>query len=172
MKNAISIYIVKYFDKIKCYADRPYLVFSELKPETHTYIYLFICFIIYSMAIFNGKTTSSLYYNGPLIILYLAKETKTIAKIPDRWLVRPFFTSSFLFFGVHHFRVRALARACRIVNSHPLYVWYSTPKRTGPFAPATWADYFKIMQKLSVHPKFWSQNQNFLKIRTPLCKIP
>ena len=29
-----NIYI-KYFCKIKCYADRPYLVFSELKPETH-----------------------------------------------------------------------------------------------------------------------------------------
>ena len=32
---------IKYFDKIKCYADRPYLVFSELKPETHTHIYIF-----------------------------------------------------------------------------------------------------------------------------------
>ena len=34
-------FYIKYFDKIKCYADRPYLVFSELKPETHTYIYFF-----------------------------------------------------------------------------------------------------------------------------------
>ena len=31
---------IKYFDKIKCYADRPYLVFSELKPETHIYFLL------------------------------------------------------------------------------------------------------------------------------------
>ena len=29
-------FYVKYFDKIKCYADRPYLVFSKLKPETHS----------------------------------------------------------------------------------------------------------------------------------------
>ena len=28
-------FFVKYFDKIQCYADRPYLVFSELKPEMH-----------------------------------------------------------------------------------------------------------------------------------------
>ena len=33
-------FYTKYFDKIKCYADRPYLVFSELKPETHIYFYL------------------------------------------------------------------------------------------------------------------------------------
>ena len=32
-------FYIKYVDKIKCYADRPYLVFSELKPETHIYIY-------------------------------------------------------------------------------------------------------------------------------------
>ena len=31
---------IKHFDKIKCYAERPYLVFSELKPETYIYIYL------------------------------------------------------------------------------------------------------------------------------------
>ena len=36
-------FYIKCFNKIKCYADRPYLVFSELKPETHcvTCIYLF-----------------------------------------------------------------------------------------------------------------------------------
>ena len=28
---------IKYFDKIQCYADRPYLTFSELKPEPHIY---------------------------------------------------------------------------------------------------------------------------------------
>ena len=28
-------FYIKYFDKIKYYADRPYLAFSELKPETH-----------------------------------------------------------------------------------------------------------------------------------------
>ena len=33
-------FYIKYFDKIKCYADRPYLVFSELKPETHIYLFL------------------------------------------------------------------------------------------------------------------------------------
>ena len=27
----------KYFDKIKCYSDRPYLVYFSLKPETHTW---------------------------------------------------------------------------------------------------------------------------------------
>ena len=33
-------FYTKYFGKIKCYADRPYLVlFSELKPETHIYIF-------------------------------------------------------------------------------------------------------------------------------------
>ena len=32
-------FYIKCFDKIKCYADRPYLVFSELKPETHVYYF-------------------------------------------------------------------------------------------------------------------------------------
>ena len=32
-------FYIKYFDKIKCYADRPYLVFLELKPETHIYFF-------------------------------------------------------------------------------------------------------------------------------------
>ena len=32
-------FYIKYFDKIKCYADRPYLVFSELKPETHMFFF-------------------------------------------------------------------------------------------------------------------------------------
>ena len=32
-------FYIKYFDKIKCYADRPYLFFSELKPESHIYIF-------------------------------------------------------------------------------------------------------------------------------------
>ena len=35
-----SNFYIKYFDKIKCYADRLYLVFSELKPETHIYNFL------------------------------------------------------------------------------------------------------------------------------------
>ena len=35
-----NVYI-KYFDKIKCYANQPYLVFPELKPETHTYFFFF-----------------------------------------------------------------------------------------------------------------------------------
>ena len=33
-------FCIKYFDKIECYADRRYLVFSELKPETHICIFL------------------------------------------------------------------------------------------------------------------------------------
>ena len=33
-------FYIKYFDKIKCYADRLYLVFSELKLK-HTYIFCF-----------------------------------------------------------------------------------------------------------------------------------
>ena len=32
-------FYIKYFDKTKCSADRPYLVFSELKPETHIYFH-------------------------------------------------------------------------------------------------------------------------------------
>ena len=28
-------FYIKYFDKIKCYVDPQYVVFSELKPETH-----------------------------------------------------------------------------------------------------------------------------------------
>ena len=32
-------FYIKHFDKIKCYADRPYLVFSELKPETHIFFF-------------------------------------------------------------------------------------------------------------------------------------
>ena len=37
-------FFIKYFDEIKCYADRPYLVFSELKPETHIYFVLVLQF--------------------------------------------------------------------------------------------------------------------------------
>ena len=33
-------FYIKYFDKIKFYTDRPYLVFSELKPETYIHFYL------------------------------------------------------------------------------------------------------------------------------------
>ena len=32
-------FCIKYFVKIKCYADRPYLVFSELKPEIHIFFF-------------------------------------------------------------------------------------------------------------------------------------
>ena len=32
-------FYIKYFDKIKCYNNQPYLVFSELKPETHIYFF-------------------------------------------------------------------------------------------------------------------------------------
>ena len=32
-------FYIKYFDKIKCFAGRPYLAFSDLKPETHIYIF-------------------------------------------------------------------------------------------------------------------------------------
>ena len=32
-------FYIKYFDKIQCYVNRPYLVFSELKPETHIYFF-------------------------------------------------------------------------------------------------------------------------------------
>ena len=41
-------FYIKYFNKIKCHADRLYLVFSELKPETHIYI---IGFLRYMMLI-------------------------------------------------------------------------------------------------------------------------
>ena len=33
-------FYMKYFDKMKCYADRPYRFFSELKPETHISLFL------------------------------------------------------------------------------------------------------------------------------------
>ena len=34
-------FYIKYFDRIKCYSDQPYLVFfSELKPETNVYFFL------------------------------------------------------------------------------------------------------------------------------------
>ena len=32
--------LIRYFDKIKCYSDRPYLDFFSLTPETHIYIFL------------------------------------------------------------------------------------------------------------------------------------
>ena len=38
LKNAISLYFDKI--KIKCNADQPYLVFSELKPEMYLYFFL------------------------------------------------------------------------------------------------------------------------------------
>ena len=53
-----NFYNVKYFDKIKCYADRPYLVFSEVKPETHTYIYIYIFFFFF----FGLKHDSTAFY--------------------------------------------------------------------------------------------------------------
>ena len=40
-------FYIKYFDKIKCYADRPYLVFSELKPETHILFFFFFFFFFF-----------------------------------------------------------------------------------------------------------------------------
>ena len=33
------VFYIKYFDKIKYNADRPYLVFSELEPKTHIYLF-------------------------------------------------------------------------------------------------------------------------------------
>ena len=32
-------FYIKYFDKIKCYGDLPYLFFSELTAETHIYFF-------------------------------------------------------------------------------------------------------------------------------------
>ena len=32
-------FYIKYLYKIKCYADRPYLCFSKLKPETHIHFF-------------------------------------------------------------------------------------------------------------------------------------
>ena len=46
-------FYIKYFDKIKCYSDRPYLVFSELKPETHIYIF----FGLKQIAVFKIEIT-------------------------------------------------------------------------------------------------------------------
>ena len=49
-------FYIKYFDKIKCYADRPYLVFSELKPQAHKYIFwglIKIFDLIPNMSTFN-----------------------------------------------------------------------------------------------------------------------
>ena len=39
-------FYIKYFNKMKCYADRPYLVFLELKPETHIYIFLALLLLL------------------------------------------------------------------------------------------------------------------------------
>ena len=45
---------IKYFCKIKCHADRPYLVFSELKPEAHTYFFLgLMCKTFFSLTAIN-----------------------------------------------------------------------------------------------------------------------
>ena len=41
-------FCIKYFDKIKCYADRAYLIFLKLKPETHIYFFLALLFGIMS----------------------------------------------------------------------------------------------------------------------------
>ena len=37
--NSLDGALIKYFDKIKCNANRPYLVFSELKPEMCIYFF-------------------------------------------------------------------------------------------------------------------------------------
>ena len=37
-------FYIKCFEKIKCYAGRPYLVFSKLKPETHIFFFFFFFF--------------------------------------------------------------------------------------------------------------------------------
>ena len=55
---------IKYFDKIKCYADRPYLAFSELKPETHIYNFFgLMCYFIKEPLVwllnFAGKSECS-----------------------------------------------------------------------------------------------------------------
>ena len=39
LHNSDISYWIKYFDKIKYYSDRPYLVFFSLKPETHIFFF-------------------------------------------------------------------------------------------------------------------------------------
>ena len=47
-------FYIKYLDKIECYADRPYLVFSELIPETYIYIFLALEWCYYGNKIFRN----------------------------------------------------------------------------------------------------------------------
>ena len=61
LPNSDITYWIKYFDKIKCYTDRPYLVFFSLKPET--YIYFF--FGLSTVEIVNNSVT-------PETLLYLS----------------------------------------------------------------------------------------------------
>ena len=55
-------FYIKYFNKIKCYANQPYLVFSELKPETH----IFFCW----PNLFRAETRST-----HILFLPLQKQT-------------------------------------------------------------------------------------------------
>ena len=70
-KCNLYIKVSCYFDEIKCYADRPYLVFSELKPETHTYIFFFFFFFFFwpnsKYSTYPQHSGERYRTNGPLV---------------------------------------------------------------------------------------------------------
>ena len=74
VKNAFSI---KYFDKIKYYADRPYLVFSELKPETH--IYFFFCLNVWLSGLWLAAKTIT----PDFLTLIIINRLKTTSKCTE-----------------------------------------------------------------------------------------
>ena len=69
-------FCIKYFGKIKCYAHRPYLVFSELKPGTH--IWFFLCLSLVSCNI-EGVKANTLYLQK------LCKDNEIVC-LQEHWL--------------------------------------------------------------------------------------
>ena len=52
-----SNFYIKYLDKIKCFANRPYLVFSELKPETHSFFFFVLSFFFFFFSLESNSMT-------------------------------------------------------------------------------------------------------------------
>ena len=71
-------FYIKYFDKIKCYADQPYLVFSELNPERHIYIFFFFVFFFCCCFFFGLKNIhfNTINENSSLIASHEKKKKK------------------------------------------------------------------------------------------------
>ena len=62
LHNSDITYWIKYFDKIKCYSDQPYLVFFSLKPEIHTYFFLALAGS-FELHVFSFLLTPTTYNN-------------------------------------------------------------------------------------------------------------